>query len=76
MFGFDDEEAAALGSEGRFEERYFLFKEDGRRLPFLRHYGWWLLHNIVAHVCLGLLPFGPFFRFHDWTSTKLGHGEG
>lgn len=32
---------------------------------------WWLVHNLVAHVLIGLLPFGPAFRFHDWTAERM-----
>lgn len=38
-----------------------------------RH-AWWIAHNTVAHPLIGLLPVGPFFRLHDWTSRKM-HGK-
>lgn len=35
-------------------------------------WGWWLLHNIVAHFAIGLFPFATFpFRLHDWTAEKM-----
>ncbi len=35
---------------------------------------WWLVHNLVAHPLIGILPFKPFFAFHDWTSHRM-HGR-
>ncbi len=32
---------------------------------------YWLLHNVVAHVAIGLAPCGPTFTFHDWTAKKM-----
>lgn len=32
---------------------------------------WWLLHNCVAHVAIGLLPIKPTFAFHDWSAKKM-----
>lgn len=55
------------GSQGRFTDRK-------RDVPWLKHTFWWLVHNCVAHVLIGPLPFGPLFRFHDWTSKKM-HGK-
>ena len=47
----------------------------GRRAhtPWGSHMFWWLVHNNVAHFLIGVLPFKPFFKFHDWTSRKM-HG--
>ncbi len=49
--------------------------EDGSKNRFDRvfknHYGWWLVHNLVAHILIGILPIKPFFDFHDWTSIKM-----
>ena len=41
--------------------------------PRLRHYGWWLLHNVVAHPILGIIPCRLTFAFHDWTSSRLNN---
>jgi len=40
-------------------------------LPKVKHYFWWLLHNLVAHPAIGIAPVRPAFEFHDWTSRKL-----
>lgn len=82
MFGFDKPED---GSEDRYKQRvtnWTMVPWDGsrsslkrarraRRLALLRHHGWWLLHNCVAHMAIGLVPVKTTFRFHDWTSRKL-----
>ncbi len=34
--------------------------------------GWWLLHNVAAHIAIGLCPTRPTFAFHDWTAEKMG----
>ena len=37
----------------------------------LRHHGWWLVHNLVAHPLLALAPLRPSVALHDWTSRRL-----
>ncbi len=32
---------------------------------------WWLLHNVAAHVAIGLCPTRPTFAFHDWSAKKM-----
>ncbi len=32
----------------------------------------WVLHNVVAHLAIGLAPIGPSFRFHDWSAEQMG----
>ena len=76
MFGFEKEEAKALGSEGRYAKRIEKFKLAGKRFPRLQHYAWWVLHNIGAHGLLAVCPCRWTFRFHDWTSIKLNAGLG
>lgn len=39
--------------------------------PIVEHHLWWLLHNCITHVLIGLIPIKWFFSFHDWTSKKL-----
>ncbi len=36
-----------------------------------RHHAWWLVHNLVSHPMIGILPVKATFRFHDWTSYRL-----
>lgn len=74
MFGFEPEEAKILGSEGRYAKRIEKFVLRGDRFPRLKHYAWWLLHNLIAHGALALCPCRFTFRFHDWTSIKLNAG--
>jgi hypothetical protein len=76
MFGFEKEEAKALGSEGRYAARIEKFKVQGKRFPRLQHYAWWFVHNIFAHGWLAIWPCRKSFRFHDWTSIKLNAGMG
>lgn len=65
------------GSKQQFEQGQEILEEkiaeDGETMYFARvhHYGWWVLHNCVAHPLMGFLPFKIFFDFHDWTSEKL-----
>lgn len=41
-------------------------------LPKIPSRSWWLLHNIVAHAAIGLLPCRPTFALHDWSAKKMG----
>lgn len=47
------------GSEQRFQD------------VFSKRPGWWVIHNILAHTLIGVMPVRPFFRFHDYTARKL-----
>ena len=47
------------------------FTINPRELPRVKHYIWWLIHNLVAHPAIGLVPIKATFDFHDWTSRKL-----
>lgn len=77
MFDDDDpmfnRKPSLQGSEGRYRLRQALFLVDGKPLPRVRHFGWWLLHNCVAHPILGVCPVRKTFELHDWTSKKLNH---
>lgn len=69
VIGLKDQSFSAPedGSQQRFEDRK-------RDVPWFTHTAWWLVHNCVAHMLIGFLPFGPLFKFHDWTSKKM-HGK-
>ena len=69
MFGFEPEEAQKLGSYGRFHKRIEKFKN--RPFPYAQHYFWWIFHNCVAHMLIGVCPVSWTFKLHDWTSKKL-----
>lgn len=58
----------------RFYHRLGRFKQN-RSFPRFQHGFWWILHNCVAHIGIGLVPIKPCFDFHDWTSKKLNLGE-
>src|SRR5581483_4891672 len=34
--------------------------------------GWWVLHNVAAHMAIGVCPTRWTFAFHDWTAEKMG----
>lgn len=59
----------------KVEERYWFrvsrWRKSGVSFPEARHRFWWLLHNLVAHVLLGVLPCSATVWFHDWTSKEL-----
>jgi hypothetical protein len=31
----------------------------------------WVLHNVVAHTAIGLVPCKATFAFHDWSAKKM-----
>jgi len=62
--GFDDPED---GSEARYDKRV-------AERPWLSHRLWWFVHNVISHPLIGIAPWRPFFRFHDWTSRRM-HGR-
>lgn len=60
-----------LGSEGRFPIRERKFIKQDKRFPRAQHRFWWIMHNCIAHVAIGLFPHSKTFWLHDWTSKKL-----
>lgn len=40
-------------------------------VPKVKKTGFWLLHNIVAHAAIGLLPCKATFDLHDWTARAM-----
>lgn len=63
MFDFHDE----TGSEERYHEH-----TEAKTTAFLvKHRAWWLIHNLVAHPLIGVVPTKTTFDFHDWTSRKM-----
>lgn len=75
MFGFLYKEMEMTGAAERFPIRIDKFRKAEKRFPMLQHYFWWVMHNCVTHLLIGLVPIKPFFQFHDWTSVKLNAGE-
>ena len=65
MFDFDKPED---GSQGRFDQD---LAHNPAPADKIKHRGWWLAHNCVAHPLIGLAPYKWTFDFHDWTSRKL-----
>lgn len=37
----------------------------------VRHHFWWVLHNCVIHMFIGLFPCKKLMDLHDWSSKKL-----
>ena len=66
MFGFEQPED---GSEERFRDRWSLWA--GVKFGAFYHYTWWLAHNVVVHPLIGLFPFKPLFKLHDWSSHQM-----
>jgi hypothetical protein len=64
MFDFRDES----GSENRFASRRANVRHEG---VVIKHRAWWLVHNLVAHPLIGILPVSWAFRFHDYTSRMM-----
>ena len=58
-------------SKVRYHTRIAMHRNMNFRFPRLRHHFWWMIHNCVAHILIGIMPFNIFFRFHDWTSDKI-----
>ena len=71
MLGFIKEEADELGSEGRYPARQEKFVDKNKKAPYAQHRAWWMIHNCVAHLMIGVWPCHTTFKFHDWTSQKL-----
>ena len=72
----DQEAGVTDGSspcERRYRHRIVKFIQDGRPLPKVRHLGYWLLHNCVAHPLLGLFPGWKTTQVHELTSLWLNH---
>lgn len=57
------------GSEERYKERRQKYN-----VPWTRHTFLWFVHNAIAHPLIAVLPFKPFFKFHDYTSRRM-HGN-
>jgi hypothetical protein len=68
-------EALAHTSEHRYRRRLTRWTDGLAGLPRLaarlRHHGWWLAHNLLAHPLLALAPLRPSVALHDWTSHRL-----
>ena len=67
----DDDDEEYYGSEYRYNERIKKFKRDKLKFPRLTHKLHWLLHNVIIHPLLGILPCKATIRFHDLSSKAL-----
>jgi len=65
------EEELAASSHARYLHRRQRFVASGVSFPRARHAAWWLLHNCVAHLAIGLAPCAGSFWLHDATSRRL-----
>jgi hypothetical protein len=61
------------GSAERYRARIEKFEKDGKPWPKLRHHALWMLHNLVAHPILGVMPIEPVVELHELTSAWLNH---
>lgn len=59
------------GAAWRYEERREKWRAAGVRFAEIRHFGWWFLHNAIAHPLLGLSPNRATIWLHDWSSQHL-----
>jgi hypothetical protein len=57
------------GSSDRFKNRIDIFKANKK--PVYKHHWWWVVHNCISHMFIGLVPCKMSFDFHDWTSKKI-----
>lgn len=55
----------------RFDYRREIWRQTVVLTPGLRHAFWWLVHNCVSHVLLGVWVSPLTVWFHDWTSQRL-----
>ena|SRR5579885_288233 len=39
--------------------------------PIINDKFWWMFHNSVVHMLIGLFPITIMFRLHDWSATKI-----
>ncbi len=66
---------AEIGWLAENADKNFINAEDGSQKRFdtifKKHYGWWLVHNLIAHVWIGIMPTKRAFNFHDYTSRKM-----
>lgn len=65
------EDELAESSHARYLHRRQRFVASGVSFPRARHAGWWLLHNCVAHLAIGVVPSRWSFWLHDATSKRL-----
>lgn len=53
------------------------FKGKKKLVQTLKHYGWWIVHNFIAHPLLAFLyKLEISVKIHDWTSQKLNKING
>lgn len=60
-----------MGAASRYKRRQRIWQQKHRVFPWVRHQGWWVLHNCVSHPLLGVRPSKRTVWFHDWTSQHL-----
>lgn len=47
-------------------ERLLIFKQ-----PLIQNRIWWLVHNSIVHMLIGVLPIRIMFKLHDWSAKKM-----
>lgn len=63
------------GAAQRYRRRLQVWKRRRPELAEVRHHGWWLVHNCIAHPILGLRASEAAIWFHDWSSKHLNCRE-
>lgn len=71
MFDFDGPED---GSADRFAEDQKVWED--HPAGKIKHLGWWLIHNVIAHPLIGVLPVHFALQFHDYTSRQMHRAPG
>ena len=41
-------------------------------MPQVENEGSWFIHNVLAHVAIGLVPCKTTFDLHDWSAEVMG----
>jgi hypothetical protein len=39
--------------------------------PVVARWGWWILHNVLAHILIGIAPCAVTFAFHDYSAAQM-----
>ena len=75
MAGLGDRTSRVAREEHHRKPRRRTLAGASRLAVRLRHHGWWLVHDLVAHPLLALAPLRPSIALHDWTSRRLNLDE-
>lgn len=54
-----------------FDSAYRMRKQKAPVIPNGKR-PWWVLHNVFAHIAIGVMPCSATFAVHDWTAERMG----